>query len=218
MEKIEKKHIGIIMSGNRAWSKERNLKNEEGYKKGLDLFLRIPRWVFENKISYLSVFLLSAENYQNDKLESANFLKLCKDHFLHNLEKFNQQGIKIKFSGQIETLPGDMPEAILEIEKQTQANENGTLILYVNYDGRKEMVEAVKKLFLQGVDIEQIHYGMLKKYCYNGSLPEPEKIIITGGNKSLNNFLTIQASNSKLIFTNKLWPELEKSDVEGFLV
>lgn len=211
-----KRHIAIAMDGLDDWSKERNLKKEEGYKKGIELFLKIPKWLFIEKYKYLSVLVLKTSTYREDKIGSIELLKMLNDFILENVDEFNKQKIKIKFCGNLSALPGDLNETYLEIEKLTQTSEGGELFLYINYDGKQELINAARKIFSQGIDADQIHYGMLKKYCYV-NLPEPEKIVITAGKRSIGNFLILQGGESQLIFTNKLWPELEKSDIVKFL-
>ena len=64
---------------------------------------------------------------------------------------------------------------------------------------------------------EQIHDGIIRKYLYQGQLPDPDIIVRTGGEQRLSNFLLWQSAYSELIFLKKYWPDFEEMDVINVL-
>ena len=136
---------------------------------------------------------------------------------LQHIEEFHSRGYKLLVSGQINELPGDLPELCQEAELKTKDNAKGILNICLNYGGRTELVEAVKKMILKKIEPEQVHEGMLRKYLYHGELPDPDIVIRTSGERRLSGFLLWQSNYSELMFLEKYWPDFEKADADYVL-
>lgn len=211
------KHIGIIAGGNCAWAHERNLPAIEGYKKGLEILFTAPKWFFDKKAEIVSIFFYPIEKCK-DEIEENFLMKEVKNKILEFAEQIEEKKWRILFSGDIEKLPGDLPEICNELIIRTKNFKKGTLNLYLNYNGREEILNAIRKMIKNKVEIEQVHEGMLRKNLYQGGFDDPEILIRTGGEKRLSGFLPWQAVDSEIIFLNKLWPEIEEGDVKALLV
>ena len=133
------------------------------------------------------------------------------------LEQAKKNGYKILISGRFEELPGDLPAKCLNIMAETKANNRGIINVCLNYGGRVEIVDAVRKLIKNKVELEQVHEGMIKKYLYNADLSDPDIIVRTSGEQRLSGFLTWQAVYSELFFIKKYWPDFEELDAEIIL-
>lgn len=219
-QKIEKKipqHIAIILDGNRRWAKERNLPTSQGHYKGYQKIKMIPDWFFSRGVKVVSVYAFSSENW-NRAAEEVNYLmKLLKEAVEEELIHAKEKGFRILVSGRLEELPGDLPEACQRAMAETQANREGTLNICLNYGGRLEIVDAIKKIIKNSVIEEQVHEGMIRKYFYQGDLPDPDVIVRTSGEQRLSGFLLWQSAYSELMFLKKYWPDFEESDVESVL-
>lgn len=217
VEKEKIKHIGIIADGSRRWASERNLPAIDGYKKTLEKVFTIPKYFFEKGVQIVSIFIFPQTNWQRDQGEINELMKLIDFYFKNELEGINKRGWRILISGQIEELPGNLEEECHDLMNKTKSNANGTLNLYINYDGRQEILGAVKKLLANKISPEQVHEGLIRKYLYHGGLNDPEFVICTGGEKKTSGFQLWQTINSEIIFSNKYWPDFEEIDVEGIL-
>ena len=158
-------HVGIIMDGNRRWAKERNLPTFEGHQKGYEKVKSAPEWFFSRGVKILSVYAFSTENWNRQQNEVNYLMKLL----LHAvefdlLEQAKKNGYKILISGRFEELPGDLPAKCLNIMTETKTNNRGIVNVCLNYGGRVEIVDAVRKLIKNKVELEQVHEGMIKKY------------------------------------------------------
>lgn len=214
-EKI--KHIAITMDGVSAWAQERNLQFGHGLNKSFVVLANMVGWLRDSGLTSLSVLLYSPEDYEAARDDISQLLKKLSGFLSEQAEELNKDGVRLLFTGDFTDLPGDLPEAMLEAEKKTQLNSGLILNLCLNYSGRQEIVEAVKKLFAQNPEIEQIHSGMLKKHFYRSALPDPDKVVVTGAQNRLKDFFLWQSARSELVFTKKLWPELEREDLLGLL-
>jgi undecaprenyl diphosphate synthase len=100
---------------------------------------------------------------------------------------------------------------------QTQTFRDGTLHICLNYGGRPEIIDAIKKIIANKIELEQVHEGMLKKYFYQGNLPDPDIIVRTSGEQRISGFLLWQAAYSEFMFMKKFWPDFEERDVEAII-
>jgi undecaprenyl diphosphate synthase len=213
-EKTTPSHIGIIMDGNRRWAKERNLPSYEGHLKGYEILKKAPDWFFKRGIKILSVYAFSTENWSRAQDEVNFLMKLLKRGIEEETEEAIKKNYRILFSGRISELPGDLPESCQDVINRTKAGQKGTLNICLNYGGRSEIMDAIKKIIKNGIEVEQVHEGIVRKYLYNGELSDPDMIVRTSGEERISGFLLWQASYSEFFFMKKHWPEFEETDVD----
>ena len=221
MDKKENKkipnYVGIIMDGNRRWAKERNLPTLEGHRLGYGIVKTMPDWFFSRGVKIISIYAFSTENWQRSRQEVNYLMKLMKRALADDIEEFNAKGFRLLISGRVNELPGDLGELCQEAMHITKYNTKGTLNLCLNYGGRAEIIDAVRKMIGHNLTEEQVHEGMIRKYLYNGDLPDPDIIVRTSGEQRLSGFLLWQSAYSEFLFLNKYWPDFEESDVKIIL-
>ncbi|MFH0892246.1 MAG: polyprenyl diphosphate synthase [Candidatus Falkowbacteria bacterium] len=210
-------HMAIIMDGNRRWARERNLSTLEGHLKGYNKMKSVPEWFFSRGVEIISLFAFSTENWNRGRDEVNYLMKLLRRALKDDFEEYNQREYRLVISGRINELPGDLPEICADAMIKTKDNSKGTLNICLNYGGRAEIVDAIRKMIKNKIEIEQVHEGMLRKYLYHGDLPDPDMIIRTSGEYRLSGFQLWQSAYSELMFLKKYWPEFEKADVDIIL-
>ena len=211
-------HVGLIMDGNRRWALERNLPTFEGHRKGYEKMKLAPGWFFARGVKALSFYAFSTENWNRAQDEVNYLMKLLEQAVESDLRELaKKNGYQILISGRLEELPGDLPAKCLAVIAETKSNHRGIINVCLNYGGRPEIVDAVRKLIKNKVELEQVHEGMLKKYLYQPDLPDPDMIVRTSGERRLSGFLIWQSVYSELFFLKKYWPDFEESDVEVIL-
>lgn len=113
-------------------------------------------------------------------------------------------------------LPEACQNELLEVMDETKNNDRLTLILALNYSGRWELTEAVKKIATKvsagELDINSIDTNTISEHL-NDSIPDPELLIRTSGEMRISNFLLWQIAYTELFFTPKLWPDFRKADL-----
>lgn len=219
-KKEEKKipaHVGIIMDGNRRWARERNLPTIEGHRRGYGILKKLPEWFFARGVSIVSVFAFSTENWNRAREEVNYLMKLVEKAFKEDLDEFHARGYRVVLSGRIAELPGDLPEICANAVNRTKANRTGTLHLCLNYGGRAEIIDAVKKMVKNGLRPEQVHEGIMRKYLYNEDIGDPDIIVRTSGEERTSGFLLWQSAYSELMFMKKYWPDFEEADAEKII-
>lgn len=220
MEKQEQKipvHVGLIMDGNRRWAKERNLPSFEGHRRGYDKVGEMVELFFSRGVKMISFYAFSTENWKRVQEEVNYLMKLLKEAIDEYGAKAVEKGYRLLVSGRLEELPGDLPDACKEAMVKTKLGTNGTLNICINYGGRAEIVDAIKKMMKNRISEEQVHEGMIKKYLYQSELSDPDIIVRTSGEKRLSGFLLWESAYSELMFLDKYWPEMEESDVDKII-
>ncbi|MDA3839517.1 MAG: polyprenyl diphosphate synthase [Patescibacteria group bacterium] len=216
-ELIIPKHVGIIMDGNRRWAKERNLPTFEGHLMGYEKVKKLTDWFFDRGIEVISIYAFSTENWNRSQDEVNYLMKLLGRAVEEELEVAKEKNFKLLISGRISELPGDLPDACQKAMDETKAGTRGTLNICLNYGGRAEIVDAVKKMVKNNIELDQVHEGMIKKYLYNSSLPDPDIIVRTSGENRLSGFLLWAGAYSELMFMEKYWPDFEEGDVDNII-
>ena len=217
IKKIAPGHVAIIIGGNESWAEERNLAKLEGYRKAFEKIKVMPTWFFSRGVKAVSILVFSAQDWQRPPEEVSALMKFLKSVLTENLEEIKNASWRVMVTGKIDELPGDMPEICAEVQRETKDGNKGTLNLCLNYSGREEILQAIKKMISNNLQVEQIHEGIIRKYSYNNEIEDPDLLIGFGGVQSLADFQLWQAANSELIFLKKDWPDFEPSDVENLI-
>jgi undecaprenyl diphosphate synthase len=133
------------------------------------------------------------------------------------IEEMHRRGVRIVVSGRRDELSPRMRDRIEEAARLTSANKNGVLNVCLNYGGRAEIVDAVKKLVAEGVAPSQIQEESIASRLYNPDLPDPDLIIRTAGERRVSNFLLWQSAYSEMLVTETLWPDFDVDDLKAAL-
>src|SRR6202022_4204395 len=144
-------------------------------------------------------------------------MRLFHETMLREIDEMHRRGVRIVFSGRAGDLSPRMGERIDEAVRRTAANTNGVLNVCLNYGGRAEIVDAVKKLVAEGGDPGQIQEGAITSRLYNPALPDPDLIIRTAGEKRMSNFLLWQSAYAEMLVTETLWPDFDVDDLKTAL-
>jgi undecaprenyl diphosphate synthase len=206
------------MDGNRRWAKERNLPTFEGHFSGYEKLKKITDWTFNRGIKVISVYAFSTENWNRSPEEVNYLMKLLRKGIDEEVIVAKEKNFKILISGRILELPGDLPDFCQKAMDETKAGCKGILNICFNYGGRAEIIDAVKKMIKNNIEVDQVHEGMLKKYLYNSTLPEPDIIVRTSGEQRLSGFLLWTGAYAELMFLEKYWPDFEESDIDKIIV
>jgi len=144
-------------------------------------------------------------------------MRLLKKMLVEETNILHKKGIKIKVLGLKTKLDKQILKMIDEAEKLTADNKNGVVNLCLNYGGRSEIIEAIKKLILQKIPVENITEKIVAKNLWTAGQPDPDFIIRTSGEMRLSGFLPWQSVYSELYFSPKMWPEFSTADIDEAL-
>jgi undecaprenyl diphosphate synthase len=211
------RHIGIIMDGNGRWARGRGRPASFGHRAGVRAIKRVLDACEKLGVKVLSIYAFSTENWSRPRAEVRALMRLFHETMLREIDEMHRRGVRIVFSGRGEELSPRMRERIDQAVRRTANNTNGVLNVCLNYGGRAEIVDAVKKLVADGVEPSQIDEAAIASRLYNPDLPDPDLIIRTAGESRVSNFLLWQSAYSEMLVTETLWPDFDVKDLEAAL-
>ena len=210
-------HIAIIMDGNGRWAKIRNENRIQGHIKAKKSVRESIEFCVEKKIKYLTLFAFSTENWKRPKLEVQALMNLLNNVISDELNTLKNQNIKLKVIGDLSPLPKKTKESLELAINETSQNKGLCLILAINYSGKWDIFNATKKILetKQKLDLANFNEKVFEKNLSTYNIPDPELIIRTSGEERISNFYLWQAAYSELYFTDILWPDFNKNELNN---
>ncbi len=202
------------MDGNNRWSKKNNQDKYSSYKKGANNLIKLTDFIFKNtKSSYVSAFALSKNNLNRSK----TLISLLKNLLLEFVDKIINEDINlnfnIKFIGDRKFLNSELNKKIDRLENLNK-NSKKLLIIFINYSGKSDIQQAAHNYHLS---IKKKKILKFENFLLTKDLPNPDLLIRTGGFTRLSDFLIYQTSFTEFFFSKKMWPDLNKNDLEKII-
>lgn len=208
------RHVAVIMDGNGRWAKKRLLPRNAGHKAGVKRMLSLVEDLFGRGVSYVTLYALSTENLSRPKEELDGLFSLLREYFTTNVKKLKENGIRLSVIGDKSLLPEEIVSLIESGERETEAGEKGRLIFAIAYGGRQEIVRAVNAAIAKG---EKTTVQSFASLLDTKDIPDPDFVIRTGKEMRLSNFLLWQSAYAELYFSDKMFPDFSKKDLDAAL-
>jgi undecaprenyl diphosphate synthase len=207
---VSASYVAIITDGNGRWAKGRGVSIEEGHQAGADAVKARLRDAVDLGIRELTVYSFSTENWNRSSEEVGALMAMFSQRILAETPELHEQGVRMRFLGRREGVDPELVEQMEWAESHTAANERITLFVAFNYGGRAEIVDAARSFTGTTEDEFRAH-------LYAPDMHDPDVIIRTSGERRLSNYLMWQSAYSELVFTDVLWPDFSRADLEGAL-
>lgn len=211
-------HVGIIMDGNGRWARQKGLPRLAGHRAGTENIRRVLRACVDFGIPVLTVYAFSTENWGRPSEEVNGLLTLLERSIDRETAELDRNGVAIRHVGRIDNLPSHLQKKIAEAVERTRHNQHLTLNVALNYGGRAEIVQAVKRIVADDIAPEQIDEALLSRYLYTAGLPDPDLIIRTGDEMRISNFMIWQAAYAEYYTTPTFWPDFDREELLRALV
>ena len=207
-------HVAIIMDGNGRWALQKGKSRNYGHQCGLRAIEKIVDYSIKKKISYLTLFTFSSENWKRPKKEVNFLFKLLENYFKKNLLKVIRNGIKVKIIGNKSMLASNLRKIIKLAENKTRKNKKISVQLALNYGSKQEIINSMK---IVNKKKQKITIKNFEKNLYTSGFPDPDILIRTGGQRRLSNFLLWQIAYTEIFFVKKMWPDFNNNDFQKIL-
>ena len=208
------KHVAIIMDGNGRWGLKYKNSRNAGHKSGLKTVEKIIKETIKNKISYLTLFAFSTENWKRPQKEISYLFNLLENFLSNRISDLNKQNIKIKILGSKKFSP-KLNKLLNNSEKWTSKNTKLQINLALNYGSKFELIEPIKKMNRKKTTINEKNLSL---NLQTKNIPDPDLLIRTGDTKRLSNFLLWQLAYSEIFFEKKLWPAFNEKDYNRIII
>jgi undecaprenyl diphosphate synthase len=206
-------HLAIIMDGNGRWAKARGLPRLAGHRAGTENLRRILRACVELGIKVLTIYAFSTENWERPASEVRGLMTLLERVIDRELKELDENGVQIRHLGRMEGISERLQRKIKYALNLTAENDRLILNVAFNYGGRAEIVDAIRKMIVDGVDPEKVDQDLVSQYLYTKGLPDPDLIIRTSGELRVSNFLLWQGAYAEYLSISTFWPDFDREEL-----
>ena len=210
-------HIAIIMDGNGRWARQRGMDRIFGHQQGVKALREVIEASAELKISFLTVYAFSTENWGRPDEEVSALMGIMVQSLNKETDTLVKNNIRLTAIGDTDRLASDVKERLMETINVTSDATGLNLIVAMSYSSRWEMTEAAKRLSAEiaggSVDPDSVNEFNFEKYLTTHGVPDPELMIRTSGEMRISNFLLWQLAYAELYFTEILWPDFGKEEL-----
>lgn len=210
-------HVGIIMDGNGRWANDQGLPRAQGHFQGAKVVKDIIKAAPSLGIKVLTIYAFSTENWNRPKYEVKILMNLFQNEITKQFEELLEHNVRIRFIGSKINLPKSLVQATEKLEARTEHNTGLIVQVALNYGGRRDIVDAVKKIghnIKSGLlDPEEISENHISEAISTAGIIDPELIIRTSGELRISNFLLWQSAYSEFAFIKKHWPDFTPEDL-----
>jgi len=209
------KHIAIIMDGNRRWSSEKNLPYIEGHKNALKRMEEIIEYASKAGIKFLTFWAWSTKNWKRSQDFIDDIIQLFRTQLDDNglFARAIKKGARLHHIGKWDGFPGDISNRVMEKLRTKPDNPVIDVNLAVGYEGRDEIVRAVKKIVKEGFSENDITLDLVSNHLDTAGQPDVDLMIRTGGEKRTSGYLIWQIADAEYYFTDTYMPDF---GVEAF--
>lgn len=211
------RHIAVIMDGNGRWAKGKGAARIFGHRNAIQAVKDVTEGCGELGIKYLTLYAFSTENWGRPKEEVDGLMELLVNTLQKEINTLHENQVKLQTIGDISHLPVDCQSNLAKAKEATSKNSGLILQLALNYSGRWEITEAVRKIgeevkkgLIQPGEIDESYFA---QYLQTAGVPDPELLIRTSGELRISNFLLWQIAYTEIFITPTLWPDFRKENL-----
>ena len=217
-------HVSFIMDGNGRWAKERGKERVYGHFEGVESVRACVEASVEFGVKYMSIYAFSEENWNRPQDEVVALMGLMVKAMAAEMDSLHNNGVRFMVLGNRERLDKELNEVIDSCMARTAGNDKLTLIVFLSYSGKWDILQAARKMALEMIECpekreELMNVGVdcFDKYLVTAGIPDPDLIVRTSGENRLSNYLLWQGAYSEFLFVDTLWPDFRKEEYRAAL-
>jgi undecaprenyl diphosphate synthase len=208
------RHVAIIMDGNGRWAKQRQKHRVEGHRAGIDAVRDTVETAARLGLEVLTLYAFSIENWKRPESEVATLMGLLKHYLRSELDTLLRNDIRFRVVGREQELESGVRSELERAAERTSSNSGLQFNIALNYGGRAEIVDAVRRLVAEvqerGTSPDALSEADLARHLYTAGQPDPDLLIRTSGELRISNFLLWQIAYSEIWVTDVLWPDFRR--------
>ena len=203
-------HVGLIMDGNGRWATQRGLPRLAGHKAGVENVKPTVLAAKKFGIKYLTFYAFSTENWKRPQDEVSGIMNLLSIFIDREVNNLHKEGVRILHIGRRERLDQSLRKKIEDAIELTKNNTAITVQMGLDYGGRDEITQAVRKIVSLDVPPEAVTEELISQNLYTAGIPDPDLVIRTSGEMRTSNFLVWQSAYAEWVFTETYWPDFNE--------
>ena len=211
------RHIAVIMDGNGRWARRQGLPRIEGHRRGVTSVRRCVEECSRLGVEQLTLYCLSSENWKRPQRELDFLMHLLEQYMIEERSTILQQNVRVAIIGRREGIPDRVLREIDKTVEMTAVNSGLRLCLAINYGGRGELTDAVRRIardVQQGrLSAEDVSEEVISSRLDTAGMPDPDLLVRTAGEMRVSNFLLWQISYAEIWVTDRCWPEFDEAQL-----
>ncbi len=204
------RHVAVIMDGNGRWARLRHKRRVEGHRAGIVSVRETVETSARLGLGVLTLYAFSVENWKRPKTEVGALMGLLKRYVRLELHTLLKNNIRFQVVGRMTELAADVQDELERAMERTRAGTGLRFNIALNYGGRTEIVDAVRRILRAGLRPEQVDEAAVSRYLYTAGQPDPDLLIRTSGELRVSNFLLWQIAYAEIWVTDVLWPDFRR--------
>ncbi len=208
------RHVAVIMDGNGRWARRRGLPRRGGHREGAESVRVVVRACARLRVEQITLYAFSTENWSRPKREVDYLMRLLGEFLVAERDELMENGIRLVAIGRLDAIPESVRAELDLTRELTRDNDRMILRMALNYGGRQELVDAMRRLAeairTGEVNPDDIDESAIGRACYDPSMPPPDLLIRTGGEQRLSNFMLWHMPYTEFYFTPTCWPEFRE--------
>ena len=212
-------HVSMIMDGNGRWAKERGKERVQGHFEGVESVRACVEAAVETGVKYLSLYAFSEENWNRPQAEVDTLMELMVKAMAAEMPSLDRNGVRFMVIGNRQRLSDNLNQVIDSCMAQTASNDVLTLIIFLSYSGKWDILQAAKRMVAEALenpdmadDIINMDNAGFDRYLATAGIPDPDLIVRTSGESRLSNYLLWQGAYAEWLFVDTLWPDFRKDE------
>jgi undecaprenyl diphosphate synthase len=209
------RHVALVMDGNGRWANQRGLPRIEGHKRGEAVMIDVASGAVELGVKWLSVYAFSTENWKRSPDEVRFLMGFNRDTIRRQVDYLGSIGVRIRWAGRRPKLWRSVIKELQVAEEKTRNNTAMNMTMCVNYGGRAEIGDAVRRiaqLAAQGkINPDKVDERTIARYLYQPEMPDVDLFLRPSGEQRTSNFLLWQAAYAEFVFQDTLFPDFDRT-------
>lgn len=209
------RHVALVMDGNGRWANKRGLPRIEGHKRGEAVMIDVASGAVELGIKWLTVYAFSTENWKRSPEEVRFLMGFNRDTIRRQVDYLGSIGVRIRWAGRAPRLWRSVIKELRIAEERTRFNTRMNMTMCVNYGGRAEIVDAVRRIAEEAaagrIDPRKVTERTVAKYLYQPEMPDVDLFLRPSGEQRTSNFLPWQSVYAEMVFQDTLFPDFDRT-------
>jgi undecaprenyl diphosphate synthase len=210
-------HVAIIMDGNGRWAVRRGLPRVAGHRAGIAAVRRVVERALDVGIARLTLYAFSSDNWRRPAAEVQSIFWLLRAFLRLETKKLRQRGVQVQIIGRRDRLAETVLREINKAELTTALESRLRLCVAIDYSSRDAIARAAAAA-MTVLPSERLLSADAMRPALDQALTATggvvDLLIRTGGEKRLSDFLLWESAYAELLFTDRMWPDFDETDLD----
>ena len=211
------RHVAVVMDGNGRGARERGLPRTRGHEQGEAALFDVVEGAIEVGVEAVSAYAFSTENWSRSPEEVRFLMGFNRDVIRRRRDEMHELGVRVRWAGRAPRLWRSVVKELQVAEEMTRENDVLTLTMCVNYGGRSEIADMARSIAREvaagRLDPEKVTGRTVARHLYVPEQSDADMVWRTSGEQRLSNFMLWQAAYAELVFTDVLWPDVDRREL-----